>query len=255
MRAPSPATGWRVLNTRDEAADGPLSRALTAAGLVPLACSVVETRPSPMPERLAHAVATLSSYGWLIVSSARGVGALAAAGLTTWPRGLRSAAVGPATARALVAVGADPAPIVGIGEGADALWSTLAAEAWAGVRVLVVTTTGGRVVVEDALRRAGALVDVVEAYHVAPRPAEAIRAAWATADADAVVVTSPRAAAVLVEAIGAEPLQAGVSVIAIGATTHDALRELGIAAHVPPHADFAAVARLAADLATRGVRS
>ncbi|MGE0816352.1 MAG: uroporphyrinogen-III synthase [Vicinamibacterales bacterium] len=233
--------------TRDEGADGALSSALAGAGLFPCRCPLLTEAPPADPRPLARAAAALEAYDWIVVASARSVAALRrAAG--AWPRGVRTAAVGAATARALVEAGATPPPLVGEG-GAEPLWRVLGpAASWPGLRVLVPTTAGGRPFLADALREAGARVDLVEAYRMIPRAPEAIRADWRAAAADAVVVASPRAAATLVAAVGREPLAALRAVVAIGATTAEALAALGVPNRVSPAADFPAVARLLQDL-------
>jgi uroporphyrinogen-III synthase len=249
-------TAWRVANTRDEGPGGPLARALEAEGLVPVPCPVLRERAAPDAARLASAVARLADCAWLIVSSARSVRALQTAGLDRWPAGLRSAAVGTATAGALLDAGAAPAPLVGDGDGAEALWTVLRTETdWRGARVLVATTPGGRTTLPDRLRDAGAAVEVVEAYAMEARPAEAIRADWQRAAADAVVLTSARAATTLAAAVGADTLARLQAIVAVGASTVDALQGMGLDAHVAPQADLVATARVAATLARQAPRS
>src|SRR5262245_22665854 len=114
LRAPRP---WRVAVTRDEPADGPLSRALAAAGLVPRPCPVLIAAPAADPQALARAAATLEQYAWVIVASTRSVRALTAARTAAWPPGVRTAAVGRQTARALTEAGATPSPLVADGDG------------------------------------------------------------------------------------------------------------------------------------------
>jgi uroporphyrinogen-III synthase len=250
------AAAWRVVNTRDEGPAGPLARALEAEGLVPVPCPVLCERPAADADRLAQVVARLADYAWLVVASARSVRALQAAGLDGWPAGLRSAAVGTATASALRDAGAVPAPLVGDGDGADALWTALRTETdWHGAHVLVASTPGGRTTLPNRLREAGAVVDVVEAYRMEARPAEAIRADWQRSAADAVVLTSSRAATALAAAVGAETLARLQAIVAIGASTGDTLQALGLDAHVAPQADLVATARVAAALARQAVRS
>jgi uroporphyrinogen-III synthase len=84
---------------------------------------------------------------------------------------------------------------------------------------------------------------------MAPRPADDIRADWRRASADAVVLTSPRAATTLADAVGRDTLDRLSAIIAIGRPTADALSALGLRAAVPPRADFTAAATLAATLA------
>jgi uroporphyrinogen-III synthase len=191
----------------------------------------------------------LAAFDWVVCASARAVHALRQARTTPWPAGVRAAAVGEATARALDALGATPPAVVAPEAGADALWDTLRPlDTWTGRRVLVLTTPGGRTTLIDGLRAEGATVEAVEAYAMAPRPAADIRQDWARAGADAVVLASPRAAATLVAAIGREPVAGLRAVVAIGPTTARELAAQGIACVMPERAAFESVA---ATLASR----
>ena len=89
----------------------------------------------------------------------------------------------------------------------------------------------------DNLTTAGARVEVVEAYAMRPRAAADIQHDWARARPDAVVVTSPHSADVLVGAIGSAAL-VSPRVVAIGDTTSERLRGLAIAHDVAPTADL-----------------
>jgi uroporphyrinogen-III synthase len=235
----------RVAVTRDEPADGPLSTALRAEGLDARPCPVLSEAPAPAGP-LARVAEALPRFDWLVCASARAVRALREARAEPWPDGLRTAAVGAATARALVEAGAASATmVVGTG-GAEALWARLRGQGpWTGRRVLVPTTPGGRPFLADALRAAGAEVQIVDAYHMAARPAPDIAADWAAAAPHAAVLASPRAVAALAAAIGAAALRA-VHVVAIGPTTAAALAALGVPHAVSAAADLRAAARAAA---------
>ncbi|HQZ39358.1 MAG TPA: uroporphyrinogen-III synthase [Vicinamibacterales bacterium] len=235
-RAPEP---WRVCVTHDEGPGGPLASALAACGFRPVFCPVLEERPADRPDRVASVAARLEDFDWVICASARAVRALAAARQAPWPRGVRTAAVGRRTGDTLIRAGAHPAPLVAEGDGAEALWQVLdrAAE-WHDRRVLVATTPGGRRTLIEALRGAGARVDEVEAYRMCPRDTQAIAADWTTARPDAVVIASPRAAAVLAGAVGVASLKQLEAVMAIGPTTAEALATLEVPCLVAPRADF-----------------
>jgi uroporphyrinogen-III synthase len=242
---------WRVAVTRDEPADGPLSRALVAASFAPVACPVLVEAPPADVAALADAAAALAAYDWIVCASVRSVTALAAARHAPWPSGIRTAAVGPRTAAALVAAGATPAPLAGDADGADSLWTRLrAADQWPGRRVLLATTPGGRRTLAESLAAAGALVHDVDAYQMSPRPAALIAEAWRAAAPDAVVVASARVAATLVEAVGAGRLRGLAAVVAIGHSTATALTAAAVPCAVAARADFGdAVAALAAERA------
>ncbi len=242
--------------TRPEATAGPLSEALRRHGLVPVPCPVMIEVPPEDPAPLWRAARRLGDFDWVLLASVRAVEALRQARPLPWPAGVRAAAVGEATARALDAIGATPPPVVGPEAGADALWAALEVmDTWTGRRVLVLSTPGGRTSLVDALRAAGAAVEVVDAYAMAPRDPARIRTDWARAAADAVVLASPRAAATLVGAIGRETVAALRAVVAIGPTTARELEALGIACMAPERAAFDAVAATLASLQRAEVAS
>jgi uroporphyrinogen-III synthase len=235
---------WRVAITRDEGPDGPLGRALDEVGFATCHCLAAEEHPPADPAPLAAAARELQRYDWAVFSSRRGVNALTSIRREPWPRGLRTAAVGTSTAAALVAAGADPAPLVAADAGADALWALLeASDRWPGKRVLVPAVAGGRRTVIEGLLGAGAAVAVIEAYRMLPRAAGAIAADWSAAAPDAVVFASPSAVDVIIEAVGRDRLAALEAVVAIGPTTAAALDSHGVLASVSPAADFTSVAR------------
>jgi uroporphyrinogen-III synthase/uroporphyrinogen III methyltransferase/synthase len=248
-----PVTPWRVAITRDESTDGPLTRALRDAGFVTVPCPVAEERPPTHKAPLLAAAADLERYDWAIFASRRAVTALASARAKPWPPRLRSAAVGPSTAAALLEAGAIPPPIVAPDSGADALWAMLKdREKWNGKRVLIPAVSGGRRAAIDGLISAGAQVTVVEAYRMEARPAADVGANWRAAAADAVILLSPSTVDLLVGAIGRDALAALSAIVAIGATTAVALKGHGIEAAVSPTQSFTAAARTLADLHRRG---
>jgi uroporphyrinogen-III synthase len=242
-RAPSEAPRrWRVAVTRDERDEDRLTSALERHGFEPVSCLVMVEGPPDSAEDLAAAARTIEQYDWVVCSSARAVRALARARSSPWPAGVRTAAVGARTAEAMTAIGAEPAPVVAAEPGADALWTLLSTlDTWKARRVLVPTVPGGRRVLIDQLRGAGAVVHEVEAYRMRPRARELIRADWIAARPDAVVIASPSSAEVLVQSVGAEAL-AGVEVVAIGPTTSAALSAMGVRHSVSPRADVEAAA-------------
>jgi len=244
---------WRVAVTRDEEPDGPLGAALRAAGFDPVACPVATESPAADPAALSAVAQNLEHYDWIVAASQRAVRAIADARGGDWPKGVRTAAVGRQTAAALVAAGADPAPIVAAEAGADALWAELRRhDTWPGRRVLVPAVAGGRRGVIDGLREAGADVTEIEVYRMTPRPPDAIRRDWRALAPDAVVVASPSAAALLADAVGAPALRGLRAVVAMGGTTAAALREIGVGASVPPAADFTSLAGHLLDLHAHG---
>jgi uroporphyrinogen-III synthase len=214
-----------------------ITRAIDRAGWH--GCVVLESRPPVDPTALIEAAARLDVYDWLVCASPRAVIALhQRRGPAAWPLHLRTAAVGTATARALHEAGVVTPPVTGPGDGAASLWTRLAHAAhWPGQRALVLTTPGGRTDLADHLTTAGARVEMVDAYAMRARAAADIRHDWAIANPGAVVITSPRSAVVLIDAIGAAAL-ASPWVVAIGDTTSERLRGLAIPHDVAPIADL-----------------
>jgi len=235
----------RVVVTRDESLDGPLSSALLRRGLEPVACNVVFEVPAPEPEMLERAAASLEHRDWMVVTSQRAVAAVMAARQgRPLPAKLRTAAVGEKTAAALVAAGA-ASPITAAGAGALALIAQLRDEDhWPGKRVLLPRALEGGRELAVAFKRWGASVDQIVAYCTVARPPAEIVDAWRAACPDAVVVASPSAARALVQALGAECLRRLVRVAAMGPTTAMTLTALGVPAIVPARSDFEAIADL-----------
>ena len=194
--------------TRDEAADGPLSRALAGGAFAPVPVPGAgrgAARRSRGPGRRGRDARPLRLDR--VRQRAFGAGAgprpqPTVAGRGAHGRRRRADGAGAAGRRR------DPAAVAGDGDGADALWTRLRdADAWPGRRVLVPTTPGGRRVLAEALDAAGAQVDEVETYRMEARPAAAIASDWRAAAPDAAVIASPRVATGLVEAIGAGALR------------------------------------------------
>ena len=67
-------------------------------------------------------------------------------------------------------------PLVGDDDGAEALWTALSKQQWQGQRVLLPTVPGGRRMLGQCLRDAGAIVEEIDAYRMLPRSPDRIRA-------------------------------------------------------------------------------
>ena len=237
------AAGLRVAVTRDDRADGALTRALEALGFRAVPCAAIQEQEAP-DDTLARAAVQLESYAWIVVSSTRAVRAIdAARAPRPWPRTLKGGAAGDRTAMALRARGLKRV-IRGRRAGAESLLEALLAAAeWRDVRVLAPRAAEGRGIVEAGLRAAGAHVDEPVAYCTAPVPPAVIRRRWRDGSPQAAVIASPSAARSLVGALGAGALRELLSVVAIGPTTAAALRELDVPSRVAPAATFEAAAR------------
>ena len=251
-----PLAGRRILVTRSAHQAGKLSEALRGLGAEPVEVPVLEIRPPENWRPLDAALGALSGYDWLIFTSANTVQALVerAAALKrplALPPTALVAAVGEATAEALrqagIAVSFVPKKYV-----AESLVTDLKSD-WAGKHVLLARVAVARDVIPEALRAAGASVDVVDAYrNMLPADApERLRAALA-APIDAATFTSSSSVTHLAEAAVRGGLLfplAGVRAISIGPITSETLREHGWppAIEADPHditGLVAAVARL-----------
>lgn len=229
-----PLAGRRVLVTRAAHQAGKLSQGLRALGAEPVEVPVLEILPPASFEPLDAALRGLDSYGWMILTSANVVRALeeraAALGVALADcASLQVAAVGSATAKAAADAGfrVDLVPELYV---AESLVEGLLAKV-DGQRILLARAAVARDVIPDAMRAAGALVDVVDAYrNVLPETApEQLRRAFEQG-IDAATFTSSSSATHLLEAARAGGVAwpfAGVRAVSIGPVTSQTLRELG----------------------------
>ena len=229
-----PLAGRRILVTRAAHQAGKLSEGLRALGAEPVEVPVLEIRPPASLESLDRAIRTLYRYDWLILTSANTVRALTgrASDLAlrlVQPPLLKVAAIGEATAVAARKAGLSVA-LVPPSYVAESLAESLTAKA-AGHRILLVRAAVARDVIPDALRHAGAYVDVVDAYeNVMPLSApERLRNALAKG-IHAATFTSSSSATHLADAARAAGIEfpfEGVPAISIGPITSQTLREFG----------------------------
>ncbi|TFH30410.1 MAG: hypothetical protein E4H00_05195, partial [Myxococcales bacterium] len=234
-----PLFGKRVLVTRAREQAGALSALLRDAGAAPVEAALIRIVPPADPAPLLDAAKRLSSYDYVVLTSQNAVDRLFAAidavGLDARAFGGTSVcALGPKTAEVLAAHGikADLTPDVYRGEGmVAALLESIKDPAR--VRVLIPRARIARDVIPDALRAAGATVDVVVAYDtVAPEAAEQerIRSLVREQAIDAVAFTSASTVENLVAVLGSDApsLLGGMLKASIGPVTTEAAIALGI---------------------------
>lgn len=229
-----PLDGRRVLVTRAAHQAGKLSEGLRALGAEPVEVPVLEIRPPESFEPLDAALKKLYSYDWLILTSANAVRAIAGrgvalgVGLDRFPSS-KVAAVGEATAEAARAAGFAVA-FVPEAYVAERLVDGLADRA-RGKKILLARAAVARDVIPDALRAAGAVVDVVDAYrNVMPEAAPGLLRRALAEGIDAATFTSSSSVTHLAEAARAAGVawpMAGVPAISIGPITSRTLREIG----------------------------
>jgi uroporphyrinogen-III synthase len=231
---PRPLAGRRILVTRTrEQADG-LVDSLHAAGATVVVVPLITTVPIADPEtiaRIAAEVGAASAPRWVAFTSATAVRlVLGAAGVAAL-RGISIAAVGPATAAALAALGA-PADLVAVDHDAAGLAAAMLDRGLAGASVWLPIAEGARGGFAESLREAGTLVTVQHIYRsVMPASApERLRTAFA-GGVDAITLTSGSTARNLVEAAGTDGLPAGVVIVCIGEQTAEVARNAGLSVH------------------------
>jgi uroporphyrinogen-III synthase len=229
-----PLAGRRVLVTRAAHQASKLSEGLRALGAEPVEVPVLEIQPPADLAPLDRALRALDSYDWLILTSANTVRVLVERAQTlglplhAGPR-LQVAAVGEATAATARDAGL-PVTLVPETYVAEALVDCLADQV-TGKKILLARAAIARDVIPNALRAAGATVDVVDAYrNVMPAAApELLRKALAEG-IDSATFTSSSSVTHLADAARAAGIAfpfAGVRAVSIGRITSQTLRDLG----------------------------
>jgi uroporphyrinogen III methyltransferase/synthase len=229
-----PLHGRRVVVTRARAQASGLARTLRDLGAEVVELPAIRIEPRIETEEVRKAVASLTDYALVCLTSPNGVcllfEAMEKAGRDARAlAGATVAAIGPGTARALAKRGivADVVPERFV---AEALVEALAGIEVEGRRVLVARAAEARDVVPDALHDRGAEVDVVALYETVreqPEP-EQIEAAQS---ADYVTFTSSSTVTNLTEALG-DRFPTAARVVSIGPVTSEAARGAGLTVDV-----------------------
>jgi len=229
--------GIRVLVGRARHQAGALSGELRKLGASVLEIPFIEIRKPRSFRPLDGALKAVENYDWLILTSVNGIEAM-------WERmkklkignaklkSLRVAAIGPATRKAIEKKGmkVDVVPREYI---AESVVRSLKSKV-KGKRVLLVRAKVARDVIPRELRRAGARVDVVEAYEtVVPQSSRSrLRSALKNPNKRPHVVTFTSSSTVknFVQLLGRRTPStlAGIRTASIGPVTSATLRELGL---------------------------
>jgi uroporphyrinogen-III synthase len=232
--------GVRVLVGRAKHQASALSSELRKLGATVLEIPFIEIRKPRSFKPLDFALRNLQSYDWLILTSVNGVEAM-------WQRlsklrltqknlqHLGIAAIGPATKKAIekrrVQVEVVPKEYV-----AESVVKSLRKRV-KGKRVLLVRAKVARDVIPNELRKAGAHVDVVEAYEtVVPQSSRTrLRAALTNPNRSPQVITFTSSSTVrnFVALLGPRSASLkGLRLASIGPVTTSTLRELGLRADI-----------------------
>lgn len=238
-------TGRRILVTRASQQASELAERLRVLGATPVLIPTIEIAPPASFADLDAALASLVSFDLVAFTSANAVEAFQQRaqllGHTPAPR--RIAVVGPATARAVAAIGlhADIVPPIFTAESlAQTICRTLLPDV-PGACILLVLVEQAPATLADALEVAGARVTVAAAYRnrVPSASLTAIAALFAVPAnyPDAVTFTSASTAGNLIALLDIAGLALPAATVraSIGPVTSRALSELGL----PPHLEAA----------------
>ncbi|MGH9721387.1 MAG: uroporphyrinogen-III C-methyltransferase [Bryobacteraceae bacterium] len=228
-----PLFGRRIVVTRAREQSGEFASKLRSLGAEVIELAAIEIRPAADYAALDRAIGQLSTYDWLIFTSANGVRSFLER-LDHSQRDLRDVrarlcAIGPATRAALDRVHLKT-DVIGKEYVAESLIDALATHDLGGRRVLLARAAVARDVLPNALRERGAAVDVVEAYRTAAPEnlrGRATEIFGKSPKPDWVTFTSSSTVTHLIAAAGAEALR-GVRVASIGPVTSATARKLGL---------------------------
>jgi len=229
--------------TRAAEQAGDFVELLQSAGGQVLQAPTIAIEPPPSWGPLDGALDQLATFTWAVFTSVNGVAMvdrrLGDRGLAwTGFGGLRVAAIGPATAAALVAHGIQPATVPEEYR-AEALVERLRPQIGPADRVLLPRAAQAREVLAQELARLGAAVVEVPAYTTRRVEAGAarLREALARGAVDVVTFTSSSTARNFAELFTADERQAwlgGVTIASIGPITAATAAEYGLPTHVMP---------------------
>jgi hydroxymethylbilane synthase len=238
-----PLYGRRIVITRAPHQAKEFGDRLAALGAEPIRIPAIYVVPVPDSARLGQAIHTLSTYDWLVFTSANGValfgqqpGALAT--LQSFnhadecsARGPKIAAVGPATAQALAEYGlsADVVPADFVGEAiAEGLGDVN------GRRILLLRAEIARQNLPALLAERGAIVDDVPVYRTLPATLSEAELAPLQQGVDVITFTSSSTVRHFMAAIPDPAWLQNVLIACIGPVTAATARELGLIVHIAP---------------------
>jgi uroporphyrinogen III methyltransferase / synthase len=233
-----PLFGKRIVVTRAREQASSLSEQLRELGADPVEFPTIRITPMEDFAEMDTALDQLSDYRWVVFTSANGVISVFSR-LSQKGRDARTfaatrvAAIGPATADALLSRGihADFVPSRYVAESVAEEWPE---RNMTGQRVLLARAKEAREFLPERLRAMGATVDVVPVYQTVrdASAAEDVRRQLLAGDIDAVTFTSSSTVRNFVESLGEAPAVADmmkdVTVACIGPITADTARELGL---------------------------
>jgi uroporphyrinogen-III synthase len=236
-----------VVVTRAEERDGPLSTELKSLGLPVLVWAAVRVLPANATA-LDEALGRAESFDWIVFTSRHAVAAVTSR-LSAPPAGVRTAAVGRATAAVLKQHGWPVDLVPGEPSAAGLVAAFAASRSARGSRALYPASSRALPTLAAGLTQLGAEVTTVEAYRTVAGTALDVDdcRSWIARDAvGAVTFASPSAVAELESALGVEDfrrLLGRAPAVAIGPTTARALTERGYTPKLAESATLRGLAR------------
>jgi uroporphyrinogen III methyltransferase / synthase len=246
-----PLFGTRIVVTRSREQAGEFVEQLTDLGAEVIEAPSIHIQSLEDYDELDRAIDSVSSYDWLVFTSANGVDHFMRRALSRVRdirdlHGPRLCAVGPATAERLqrLHLRVDVVPEEDRAEGVIA--ALKATGSLKGLRMLLPRADIAREVLPDELRKAGAEVDDIAAYRT-------VRALWGQegqpdiykklleGDVDIVTFTSASSVRHFVTNLGEEQaadLLQHVAVASIGPVTAEAAQQLGVSTQIMPSAPY-----------------
>ncbi|HEU5321503.1 MAG TPA: uroporphyrinogen-III synthase [Methylomirabilota bacterium] len=236
----TPLDGRRIVVTRAAEQAGELADALAARGADVVIAPTIRIEPLPGSElgALRAALLALTGYRWIVFTSRNAVRVVTDR-MAEWRLGTDAlarapvAAIGPATAAALVERGVTP-EVVPPRFVAEAVVEALAARGGlAGARILLPRALDARDALPAGLRQHGATVEIVPVYRTVTADgggdARGLAADLLDGRIDAVTFTSSSTVRHFVDLVGADAATCGrFTTAVIGPVTADTARELGL---------------------------
>jgi uroporphyrinogen III methyltransferase/synthase len=238
-----PLFGKKILVTRSREQASELSELLRELGAIPIEFPTIEVIPPENWADVDHCLPQMMVYDWIIFTSVNGVrfflDRLFALGRDLRDlKGPRICAIGPKTAEALGALKLK-VDFVPSEYRAESIFEGLHKENLKGKKVLIPRAKVARDILPRELKRAGALVDVVEVYRTI-RPegqAEKVYKLLVQKSISALTFTSSSTVSNFVEMVGKEnvgKITAGIPIASIGPITAAKAKSLGMETSIMP---------------------
>jgi uroporphyrinogen III methyltransferase/synthase len=228
--------GKRIVVTRAQAQAAEFSRKLADLGAISVEIPMIRIAPMPDTAPLDDALQNLERYDWLILTSVNGVEivwqrATEVLGHAPACSAIKVATVGPATARALIERGVQPAftPDEFVGQAVAAGMGHLS-----GQRILLPRAEIASPLLPDMLRAQGAEVDAIAAYCTLPAEVHASARSHLDQGVDVLTFSSASAVRNWVASFGDNSRPRNCLIACIGPVTARAAQELDLAADIVP---------------------